>query len=54
MLEAIQELLADDRLLWRQMADATARIARPYASLDIAREGLALASAYSASGQASR
>jgi UDP-N-acetylglucosamine:LPS N-acetylglucosamine transferase len=54
LLEAIQDLLAEDRKLWRQMANSTARLARPYASLDIAREGLQLAAAYRASGQASR
>ena len=51
---AINELLADERRLWRELVANTARIARPYASLDIAREGLALVAAYRASVQASR
>jgi hypothetical protein len=50
----VGELVADDRRRWRELAANTARIARPYASLDIAREGLALSGAYRASGQASR
>jgi 1,2-diacylglycerol 3-beta-galactosyltransferase len=52
LLETIRELLKDDRRLWREMVTNTARLARPYASLDIAREGLALGRAYSASAQA--
>jgi 1,2-diacylglycerol 3-beta-galactosyltransferase len=54
LLETIRELLKDDRRLWREMVTNTVRLARPYASLDIAREGLALGRAYSASSQASR
>jgi 1,2-diacylglycerol 3-beta-galactosyltransferase len=54
LLETIEELLRDDRRVWREMAAAAARIARPYASLDIAREGLALGDAYRASTQARR
>ena len=51
---AINELLVDERRRWRELAASMARIARPYASLDIAREGLALSASYRASGQASR
>jgi 1,2-diacylglycerol 3-beta-galactosyltransferase len=50
----MSELIADDLRRWRELAANTARIARPYASLDIAREGLALSAPYRASGQASR
>jgi 1,2-diacylglycerol 3-beta-galactosyltransferase len=43
LLEAVQRLLAGDGAEVREMAERAAEIAHPYASLDIARECLALA-----------
>jgi 1,2-diacylglycerol 3-beta-galactosyltransferase len=54
LLQATEELAADDGRLCQQMSARAAEIARPYAALDIARECLSLAAAYSPSGQASR
>lgn len=57
LLERIRLIEADDRRVWREMAERAAAVARPYASIDIARECLALAAryrGYSASEQASR
>jgi 1,2-diacylglycerol 3-beta-galactosyltransferase len=46
LLEAITLLSAEDRRVWREMSERTATLARPYASLDIAREALSLAARY--------
>ena len=56
LLESIRLLAADEMRVWREMSERTAALARPYASIDIARECLALAARfrYSASEQASR
>ena len=54
LLETVNLLLADDRRIWRGMSDSAASLARPYASLDIARECLELAARYRAEGHASR
>ena len=43
LLEAVQRLLAGDGAEVQQMAERAAEVAHPYASLDIARECLALA-----------
>jgi 1,2-diacylglycerol 3-beta-galactosyltransferase len=43
LLDAVQRLLAGDGTELREMAERAAEIAHPYASLDIARECLALA-----------
>lgn len=55
--EAVERLLGGDHQEWQAMAERAALIARPYASLDIAREALKLASeaaAQRAASQASR
>ncbi|MEP7105383.1 MAG: glycosyltransferase [Chloroflexota bacterium] len=49
LLESITLLFADDTRIWREMVERATSAARPYASLDIAREGLALAERYRAS-----
>ncbi len=54
LLDAVQLLLADERRIWGEMREREALLARPYASLDIARECLELAERYRAAGQASR
>jgi 1,2-diacylglycerol 3-beta-galactosyltransferase len=46
LLEAITLLSAEDGRVWREMSERTAALARPYASLDIAREALSLAVRY--------
>jgi 1,2-diacylglycerol 3-beta-galactosyltransferase len=43
LLEAVERLVAGDGTELQQMAEGAAEIAHPYASLDIARECLALA-----------
>jgi 1,2-diacylglycerol 3-beta-galactosyltransferase len=48
LLESVQRLLAGDGAELRRMAENAAEIAHPYASLDIARECLALASRFRA------
>ena len=52
--EAVERLAADGGSLSVQMASRASEIARPYASLDIAHECLALAARYMESGQVSR
>jgi len=49
LLESISLLFADDTRIWREMAERAASAARPYASLDIAREVLGVAERYRAS-----
>ena len=49
LLESISLLFADDTRIWREMAERAASAARPYASLDIAREVLGVAGRYRAS-----
>jgi 1,2-diacylglycerol 3-beta-galactosyltransferase len=54
LLEAVRGLAADGGAACGRMAERAAAIARPYASLDVARECLALAERYRAASQASR
>ncbi len=54
LLEAVRELATPDSSAWRAMAERAAGISRPYASLDIAHECIAVAKNYTAAGQASR
>jgi 1,2-diacylglycerol 3-beta-galactosyltransferase len=54
LLAAVQELSRPGSEHWRSMAEKAAEISRPYASLDIARECLRVASRYKAAEQASR
>ncbi len=49
LLESITLLLADEMRIWREMAERAASAARPYASLDIAREVLGVGERYRAS-----
>jgi len=49
LLESITLLFADEMRIWREMAERAASAARPYASLDIAREVLGVAERYRAS-----
>ncbi|HEX6349806.1 MAG TPA: glycosyltransferase [Candidatus Dormibacteraeota bacterium] len=49
LLESISLLFADEMRIWREMAGRAAAVARPYASLDIAREVLGVAERYRAS-----
>ena len=46
LLESITLLSAEDRQVWREMSERAAALARPYASLDIAREIVSLAARY--------
>ena len=54
LLAAVRELAEPGSPSWRAMAERAAKISHPYASLDIARECLRVATAYRASEQASR
>jgi 1,2-diacylglycerol 3-beta-galactosyltransferase len=54
LLEAISELTADSGRVYREMSAKASELSRPYASLDIARESLRLASAYRAASQGRR
>jgi 1,2-diacylglycerol 3-beta-galactosyltransferase len=54
LLAAVESLLADDGAQAREMARRAGEVAHPFASLDIARECLALAARYGAASQASR
>jgi hypothetical protein len=49
LLESITQMFADDKRIWREMVERATSAARPYASLDIAREALHVAARYSAS-----
>ncbi|HEX6548930.1 MAG TPA: glycosyltransferase [Candidatus Dormibacteraeota bacterium] len=54
LLDSLNLLFAEDGRVLSEMAERAAAVARPYASLDIAREALAVARRYSAESQASR
>ena len=43
LLESVELMTADGGRIWREMSERAAEVARPYASLDIAREALQLA-----------
>jgi 1,2-diacylglycerol 3-beta-galactosyltransferase len=53
LLQAVTDLTAENGRLCREMSEKAAEIARPYASIDIARACLDMAEAYRAASQAS-
>jgi 1,2-diacylglycerol 3-beta-galactosyltransferase len=54
LLASLNLVFAEDGRVLGEMAERAATVARPYASLDIAREALAVASAYRAESQTRR
>ena len=54
LVEVLTSLAEPGSGMWRGMVEKAREIARPYASLDIAREALELAARYSATSQSRR